>query len=199
MRVKICGLARIDDAEVAFSLGADALGFVFEPSSPRSVVGNRDVLTLPRRFGPYCTCVAVYGPLPTPFVVPGGEFRTVQASEGDTEGVQLIRTIQLRNRADFHPALRAGQRADALLIDAFSEGMHGGTGKVVDRQLAAEFVQYVPKPVILAGGLTPENVAEAIRIVRPYAVDVSSGVESSPGVKDPYRVRDFIQAARGAG
>lgn len=195
-RVKICGLARVQDAELAFELGADALGFVFEPSSPRSVVGNRDVLTLPRKFGPYCACVAVFGPFR---ILPHEDFRAVQASEGDpAEGVQLIRTVPLRAKADFHPALRAGSRADALLIDASVEGMHGGTGQKVDWHLAAEFVNYAPKPVILAGGLTPENVAEAVRVVRPYAVDVSSGIESSPGVKDPIKVRDFIHAARGA-
>lgn len=85
-----------------------------------------------------------------------------------------------------------------MVLDAFSADGYGGTGKLVDWNDAALLVRRIKAPVILAGGLTPDNVAEAIRAVRPYAVDVSSGVERAPGEKDPVKVRDFVQAVRQA-
>jgi phosphoribosylanthranilate isomerase len=87
----------------------------------------------------------------------------------------------------------------AILLDAYSENEYGGTGKRVDWELAATIVEKHGWPVILAGGLTPDNVAEAIRIVRPYAVDVSSGIESSPGIKDHGKMKAFVEAVRSAG
>jgi phosphoribosylanthranilate isomerase len=102
--------------------------------------------------------------------------------------------------------LRAGQKAvdvmetiveaSMVLLDAFSTKAYGGTGEKVEWELAAEIVRLSKLPVMLAGGLTADNVAEAIRVVRPYAVDVSSGVEEKPGIKDPAKVRDFIRAVR---
>lgn len=104
--------------------------------------------------------------------------------------------------------LRAGQKADdliqqtvnasAIMLDAYKDGAYGGTGHTVDWGVAAEIVARSERPVILAGGLTPENVAEAVRRVRPFAVDVASGIEKEPGVKDPYKMAAFIDAARSA-
>ena len=86
--------------------------------------------------------------------------------------------------------------ADAILVDANIEGRHGGTGQLADWDLAAEVVRVSTKPVVLAGGLTPDNVADAIRKVRPYAVDVATGVESEPGIKDEAKMRAFFDAVR---
>lgn len=194
-RVKICGLTNPDDALWAFECGADALGFVFEPSSPRYVVDpgwiHREVRT-----GPYVSKVAVYGRVSgTKF--PG--FDAVQAITGtiDSNRIKARRilvvpaTVELRHYQDLDDF-------DALLVDSISGGVMGGTGLQVDWEAAASLVRESPLPVILAGGLTPDNVVAAIRAVQPYGVDVSSGVESSPGRKDRAKVRDFILAARAA-
>jgi phosphoribosylanthranilate isomerase len=206
IRIKICGLKRRQDAELAVELGADALGFVFEARSPR-YLGERvpewlaELPVWPAR-------VAVFG-VETDHA--GLElFDGVQAVEpavtarafrhriavcrlpGPGEVPQDLAQDLLSEARD-----RSGE-ADALLLDASAHGSYGGTGKTVDWDLAAKVVGLRLKPVILAGGLTPDNVAEAIRRVRPYAVDVSSGIESAPGVKDAAKLRDFIQAARNA-
>lgn len=192
-RVKICGLTNPEDANWAAECGADALGFVFEPSSPRFVSNqewiHREVLS-----GPFITKVAVYGHVAcTEF----DGFDVVQAISGTIDS-SLIRARRIlavpvtANPLAIHNLLGF----DALLLDAILEGEMGGTGRKVDWHAAARLVDECPIPVILAGGLTPENVSEAIRAVRPYGVDVSSGVESFPGKKDPSKIQAFIQAAK---
>jgi phosphoribosylanthranilate isomerase len=208
-RVKICGLTRREDAELAIELGADALGFVFEPSSPRYVGDNPDIVRFVGAAAPYTFCVAVYGPVGT--MHPG--FQAIQfEQEGEAgrsgtvlpAGILTLRfepgtpadmaieaaRVHLRNRRTF--AIRG------ILIEANHPEQHGGTGVRLDLDFATTFAAKCPVPVILAGGLTPDNVAEAIRMVRPYAVDVSSGIEERLGVKSALMMRDFIQAAREA-
>lgn len=202
-RVKICGLARVEDAEWALELGADALGFIFEPSSPR-YVGRQDwVKDFVRHAGPYAATVGVYGPLPAFLADPCD---LLQFAEGCylAPDRKVVRAVRLKaddaeqaERA-VRSALKGCERPTAVLLDAYEAGAYGGTGKRVDWELASEMVRRLDLPVVLAGGLTPDNVAEAVRAVRPYAVDVSSGTEASPGVKDPIKVRDFIAAARSA-
>ena len=208
-RVKICGLTRREDAELALELGADALGFVFEPTSPRYVGDSPDIIRFVGSAQPYTYCVAVYASV-------GALHSGVQAvqfeQEGDagraggvlpagiltlrfTEGTQPDMAIEaakvhLRNRRTF--PLRG------ILIEAHHPEQHGGTGVRLDWDFATIFTAKCPVPVMLAGGLTPDNVAEAIQMVRPYAVDVSSGIEEKPGIKSAIMMRDFIQAARGA-
>jgi phosphoribosylanthranilate isomerase len=204
MKVKICGITNAEDALAAVEAGADALGFVCYQKSPRYVgpeVIKRIVASLP------------------PFVLPVGvfvneEIKTVRdlmdscglalaqlhgdepASYCEALGRPVLRGLRLRDRgtllrmAEYRG--RAGVRA--FVVDAFSGEAYGGTGKVADWSLAAEAARAAP--ILLAGGLTSENVGEAIRTVRPYGVDVSSGVEISPGKKDHDKVRAFIQAAR---
>ena len=196
--VKICGLRRQEDAELARELGADALGFIFEPTSPR-YVGEAD--WKPDWIeGVDAEPVAVYGPAPT--VYPDKLFKTIQASDwskaGRLEGraKQLVARIGPVDTAD--RVLRYLSGVDRLVLDAYDSKDFGGTGKKVDWDLAAEIAERSPVPVVLAGGLTPENVAEAIQRVKPFGVDVSSGIEKEPGVKDPERLRAFIEAAKGA-
>lgn len=194
--VKICGLRRQEDAEFALQLGADALGFVFEPSSPRCV-GEVDwkpswIDSL------HAELVAVYGPAPSAY--PSPNFKTIQASDwskaGRLEGraKQLVARIGPVDTAD--RVLRYLSGVDRLVLDAYDSKDFGGTGKKVDWELAAEIAERSTVPVVLAGGLTPENVAEAIRKVRPFGVDVSSGVEEEPGIKDSGKLRAFIEAAK---
>lgn len=192
-RVKICGLTNPEDALWAAECGADALGFVFEPSSRRFVADqawiHNDV-----KCGPFVAKVAVFARVEG-IEFPG--FDAVQAIEGSIESnrIEARRILAVPAGIDirmYHDL----DDFDALLVDSISEDRHGGTGHLVDWERAAILVRESPIPVILAGGLNPENVSEAIRTVRPYGVDVSSGVESSPGTKDRTKVRDFIQAAK---
>lgn len=208
-RVKICGLTRREDAELAIELGADALGFVFEPSSPRYVGDNPDIVRFVGGVPPYIFCVAVYGAVNQ--LYPG--FQAVQfEQEGEaanTDAPLPSGILTLR----FEPGTNADMAVDAarvhlrnrktfplrgVLIEAYHPDQMGGTGRRLDLDFATIFAARCPTPVILAGGLTPDNVAEAIRSVRPYAVDVSSGIEERPGIKSPIMMRDFIQAAREA-
>jgi phosphoribosylanthranilate isomerase len=204
-RVKICGLCRPQDAELAVDLGVDALGFVLEPSSPRNVGGRP--LDWIEGLPPWTVRMAVFGVerrLPM-----GVHFDGVQAVEAEP-GLNSVRfraqvyrcgpAVAPEHRHDVvTEALASARDAHALVLDAASEsGAYGGTGRRVDWEVGAEIARSCPCPVILAGGLTPENVAEAVRTVRPYGVDVSSGIESSPGVKDAVMMRDFVLAAREA-
>jgi phosphoribosylanthranilate isomerase len=211
VRVKICGVRTAGELLRAAACGADAVGLNFHPPSPRSLSAAqaRELLD---RLPPFVAAVGVFvgrrldelrellGEL--------GRVRTVQVHGGEPEVVaaapyHYVPALQVRDEADLRRAeaylgaCRArGCLPAALLIDGHAPGLAGGTGRVAPWGLLAGFRPGVP--VILAGGLTPDNVAEAIRAVRPYAVDVASGVESSPGVKCPEKVRAFIEAARSA-
>lgn len=196
VKVKICGLVRPQDAEFAWESGADLLGFVFEPTSPR-FVGSADWapewlagIKLPK--------VAVFGDYR---LEPPEAFDMIQAHSWsrlpppDRRWFRVLRLGDPNESQSMFETFRAG---DALVLDAYDPVAHGGTGRRVDWDLAAEIVRkHADLRVVLAGGLKPDNVAEAVRTVRPYAVDVSSGVESSPGVKDEGAVRAFLDAAKG--
>jgi phosphoribosylanthranilate isomerase len=198
-RIKICGVTRLEDALLAARLGADALGFNFWPGSSRHVTA--------------ASAQAIISRLP-PFVTPVGVF--VNQSEGEMRAIAAESGIQVfQLHGDEPPELCArlplpvvkaipvdqvatlsrllSYEVQAFLLDTPSRG-YGGTGRPFDWSLA-EGVSEVA-PVILAGGLTPENVADAVRAVRPWAVDVASGVESSPGVKDADRMSRFVHAVR---
>lgn len=125
-------------------------------------------------------------------LVPAESWRVIRVHRLGTDGLEAL-------RRDLAECERAGARPDAVLVDAAAAGAYGGTGNVVPWPAVTEHSQILAgTPLILAGGLTPDNVAEAIRIVRPHAVDVASGVESAPGKKDSAKVRDFVSAAREA-
>lgn len=198
--VKICGLTRPEDADAAVECGADALGFVLWPSSPRhtTIAAVRDMV---RRLPPFVTPVAV-------LVDPSGDDLD-RAAEAGIRLAQIHGAVPVRSSGRPRlPVLRAvhlsasGDAAiepavadDTVLLDAYDPVQHGGTGKTVDWARAR--VIAAARRIVLAGGLTPGNVADAIRTVRPYAVDVASGVEREPGIKDHAKLRAFIEAARG--
>lgn len=191
-RVKICGLTSIEDVLVAVEAGADALGFVFEKSSPRYV--GEIWPELCRLIPPYVYRVGVFGPAPSS--LPDG-LHAIQAlwTEADAkpEGIDLICTI--RNFADFKLAncLTSPCCFRAFLLDAYDPKAYGGTGKAVDLDMAEQIVSSSSIPVILAGGLNPDNVGLAINRIKPFAVDVSSGVEIKPGVKSDSLIRQFVR------
>jgi phosphoribosylanthranilate isomerase len=212
VKVKICGLTRSEDVDKAIELGADAIGFVFEPTSPRYVGSKGDDLI--DAVEPYVLCVGVFGELRSveamnlnavQFADLGGP-GSILSSVGFSRMPPAIKSIRVSAKEDPGLTLKLTEdwlrqfhiRPRALLLDAYDPKLFGGTGKTIDWGFAADVVRLSSRPVILAGGLTADNVAEAIEKVRPYAVDVSSGVEESPGVKDHAKMRDFIQAAKQA-
>ena len=210
VRVKICGVTTPDDARLAAGLGADAVGLNFYAQSPR-FVAPAQAGPLLRALPPFVDAVGVFVGLKTRQVCALAYqlgLRGVQclADPDDLEDpfpFQRIAAFRVKDRSsldeiEHYLAKCRGNGAvpAAVLADAHVEGQLGGTGKTAPWELLRDFRPGVP--LILAGGLTPDNVAEAIRTVRPYAVDVASGVESSPGRKDADRMRRFIDNARGA-
>lgn len=195
--MKICGLTRPNDAELAIELGADALGFVHERSSKR-FIGDGElkwIAALP----PIPLKVAVFGVVDRPIV--RGLFDAIQGVEWivyPEPASKRIHVVRPREGQKPEDVMNGIVPASAIHIEAFSPEAYGGTGKRVDLSFAAEVVVRSHVPIILAGGLNPDNVAEVISIVRPFCVDVSSGVEEKPGIKDPIKMRDFIAAVRGA-
>lgn len=195
--VKVCGIRRREDAELAAELGAFALGFVFDKFSPR-LVGDADwhpdwVAALPVKR------VAVFGVV-YPWT-PHPDFEVIQGVEWPNplpEGRQIWKAFRLRSTTKLEEVLEALEGADALLLDSYVPGRYGGTGHVADWGLAAEIARELKGKVRLglAGGLKPENVALAIERVQPDYVDVSSGVEVEHGVKDPDKLRSFFAAVR---
>lgn len=200
-RIKICGLVRTEDAELAVRLGADELGFVLEPSSPRCVTDRSFDWIATLGTVPKVAVFAAPRPLPD-----GHPFDVVQSFDLPNSETQLRHRLVIRIPAQatdedravvLNAAARGAEVADSLVLDTRSTRGYGGTGEVLDWSVAAEVVRSVQKPVFLAGGLTSENVREAIEKVRPYGVDVSSGVERSPGVKDPAKLEAFVRRVRG--
>lgn len=200
-KVKICGITNAADAQAAVAAGADALGFIFYEKSPRHVL-VADAAAISHELAPFIMRVGV-------FVNAGAEFvlsairecgLTLLQFHGD-EPPEFCRQFGLMTMKAFrvHGPETLDQiprySTDAYLLDAFSSTTLGGTGERFNWDLAVE-AQKFGKPIFLAGGLTAENVAGAIRQVRPFGVDVSSGVESAPGVKDHAKMKAFIAAAR---
>jgi phosphoribosylanthranilate isomerase len=211
LRIKICGITNPADARQAALLGADAIGLNFYARSPRCVpldVAARILRELPPLIDP--VALFVNQPLNQVFEITNhlGAVRTVQWHGDEPEmcdafPFRLIVAFQVREQR--HVAILSryldmcrtlNRLPSAVLVDAQVAGEYGGTGQTVPWKLLMNV--RLPVPLILAGGLTPENVTDAIRIVRPYAVDVASGVESSPGKKDSEKMRRFIGTARAA-
>ena len=201
-KVKICGITNLEDALFAAEAGADALGFVFYAKSPRCIAPDRAreiILRLP----PFVTKVGVFVNEELDRVREIMAYCHLDYAQlhGDEPPEQVaalaprvIKAVRVRLAADIERL--AQYRAVAYLLDTYHPTKHGGTGEAFDWELAVEAKSH--GPIILAGGLTPDNVAAAIERVQPYAVDVSSGVEAAPGIKDYQKVQCFIIAAKGA-
>ncbi len=202
-RIKICGITNLEDAQAAVNYGADALGFILVPDTPRYITTSAYqpiVWNLP----PFVDAVVVIKQCEEeafPFEL--RDFDAVQFYEGDcsttvTGVVLCIRAFRVK---DEHSLAEIAKGIDythpnAILLDTYHKEKLGGAGETFNWQIAVEAKRRFELPIILAGGLTPENVGEAVRAVRPYAVDVSSGVEASPGRKDHAKIKAFIEAVR---
>jgi phosphoribosylanthranilate isomerase len=202
-RVKICGITRAEDARAAADLGADAIGLVFYAASPRSV-GAEQARAIAAAVPPFVTIVGL-------FVNPAQE--QVEAAlracslgllqfHGDEApdfcsrfGLPYVKAARVRADADLVQSMSPYQAARGWLLDAYHEQLYGGTGEAFDWKLIP---RDLARPVILSGGLTPENVGAAVRLVRPWAVDVSSGVETAKGIKDAAKIAAFISGVKNA-
>jgi phosphoribosylanthranilate isomerase len=209
VRVKICGITRKEDLDAAAAAGADAVGFVVGvASSPRNLSLN-EAEKLIRQVPPFVKSVLVTVPRsiddfetyeklnPDTIQIHGENLHAAASVRLRLPNTQLIGAVNAQLASDFDVVSRASRLFDAVLLDSFADGRYGGTGIVHDWELSKRVKQIIQtKPLILAGGLNPENVAEAVRTVEPYAVDVSSGVEQQPGIKDRKKIIEFIKNAK---
>src|SRR5271154_188492 len=200
-RVKICGITNLADAQAAVEAGADALGFIFYEKSPRFIL-LKAAAEISKQLPPFVLRVGVFVNAPEDFILRAIgdcglnllQFHGDEPPEFCTQfGLMSMKAFRIRNMETLKEI--PNYKTEAYLLDAFSSMTLGGTGEKFNWDLAVE-AQKFGKPIFLAGGLTPENVAEAIRKVQPFGVDVSSGVERALGKKDHQKVRDFIAAAK---
>lgn len=201
VRVKICGITKLEDAKLAVELGAHAIGLNFYSQSPRSI-SPANAAELIDRLPPFVSTVGVFVNWEADPVV--ALCRALHLSAAQLHGdetpevvnavaaqLQVIKALRV-GQGSQTPAYSKFRCAGAFLLDAAQQGQYGGTGTTANWHLARAAAQ--SQRIILAGGLSPENVGEAIRVVRPYAVDVTTGVESRPGRKDPAKLRAFFEA-----
>jgi phosphoribosylanthranilate isomerase len=210
VRIKICGITTPEDARLAADCGADAVGLNFYPKSPRYIDPHQAAAVV-RALPPFTAPVGVFVGMPLRQVcsvayqlgLRGVQTYDENPPHEDTFPFAQIASFRIKDasgldhiRQFIAAARRTGRPPTAVLVDSHVEGQMGGTGHLAPWELLAGFDPGVP--LILAGGLTPENVAEAIAVVRPWGVDVASGVESSPGIKDQDRMLRFVQTVRQA-
>ena len=211
-RVKICGITRLEDALAAVNAGADALGMVFYEPSPRNIDISK-AAEIAKKIPGFVSLVGL--------VVNAGKERVQQIlSEVPLQVVQFhgdempdecdaidhhyIKAMRLGTEGSglsgesLRKEINSFESAAGVLLDTYRKGTPGGTGEKFDWDLVPQSDEIQGKPIILAGGLTPENVFEAVKTVKPYAVDVSGGVESEPGIKDAARIRAFLESVRDA-
>ncbi|KON31199.1 hypothetical protein AC478_03170 [miscellaneous Crenarchaeota group-1 archaeon SG8-32-3] len=209
VRVKICGITRKEDLDAAVEAGADAVGFVVGVASSSRNLSLNEAERLIRQVPPFVTNVLVTVPRsiddfaayqmlnPSVIQIHGENLHAAEAIRRKLPNTLLIGAVNVQVSNDLDAMSRAAKLFDAVLLDSFVEGRYGGTGVVHDWEKSKQVKQVIqPKPLILAGGLNPENVAEAVRTVEPYAVDVSSGVEQQPGIKSHQKIVEFIKNAK---
>lgn len=201
--LKVCGITRVEDALAAADLGARAIGFVFWPQSPRAVT-VRTARAIVRELPPFVATVGVFVNQPRTQIldIAGAVPLTAVQFHGDEDDEdvaafpwRVLRAVSLEAAGSDERIARLPEHV-TVLLDAHDPHRRGGTGMTTDWQRAAAVAE--ARPVVLAGGLQPSNIAEAVRVVRPWGVDVSSGVEASPGVKDLEKLAAFVSALEGA-
>ena len=203
VRSKICGITRVEDALAAVEAGADAIGLVFYAKSPRAVTVQQ-ARSIINALPPFVTTVGLFvdasrcelGEILDAVPLDLLQFHGDESPES-CEGYHrpYIKALRVKPGDDIAAQVALYKNASGVLLDTYVPGIPGGTGEAFDWALVPEGLS---KPIILAGGLTAENVAQAIARVRPYAVDVSGGVEAAKGIKDAQKIRAFMQAVRAA-
>lgn len=202
VKVKICGITNLEDALAASEYGADALGFVFYKKSPRSV-SCADAKAIIKKLPPYITCVGVFVNEDKERIRKIAEQTGIHVVQlhGDEppsacriSGYPVIKAIRVKSLDNMDMIKNYWGKVSAFLLDTYSPQTYGGTGQLFNWEIALEAKQF--GRIILAGGLSPENVEQAVRYVKPYAIDVSSGVEEEKGKKDLEKMKQFIEKAK---
>ena len=205
VRIKICGITNLEDALLAADLGADALGFVFYAKSPRYVTPEaaREIIA---QLPPFVAAVGVFvdeeaarvRDLAAKVRLDWVQLHGQESPEYCRHlGRKVIKGVRIQDESSIQELEPFQGAVQALLLDTYKQGQVGGTGEIFDWHLAREARKY--GRIILAGGLTPDNVAQAIRVAQPQAVDTASGTEAAPGKKDPAKLRAFFKAIGGGG
>ncbi|AQQ68213.1 N-(5'-phosphoribosyl)anthranilate isomerase [Microbulbifer agarilyticus] len=206
MRVKICGITSVEDARLAVDAGADALGMVFYPPSPRHV-SLEQAAEIARAVTPFVVLTGLFvdaHPQEVEQVLAQVPLNLLQFHGNETAAYcrqfhrPYIKALRMKPELNPSEAMSAYPDARGYLLDAYRKGVPGGTGDTFDWQRVPQGRERNDRQVILAGGLNPANVTQAISAAVPDAVDVSGGVEAAPGRKDPDKVREFVRAARAA-
>ncbi len=201
-RVKICGITRVEDALIVSTSGADSIGLVFYPKSPRNV-SIAQAYDIVAALPPFVSVTALFLDAEAEFiqkVVESVPLSLLQFHGKETPeqcsgyNLPFIKAIGMRDRIDLESFMERYPDAAGFLLDSHGIGEAGGTGKAFDWSLLSSLTD---RPILLAGGITPDNVAEAIKTVKPWAVDLSSGVESSPGIKDPAKILALMNEVKG--
>ena len=203
VRVKICGITNLDDALAAIDFGADALGFVFFENSPRWI-SYKDAELIIKNLPPFITTIGVFvnqSSEQIKKIVSNVKIDALQIYEQEITKLsvfsrQIIKVIRIKSLQSLEPLINFKGNVSAFLLDAYSPDSLGGTGKIFNWDIAVEAKKF--GRIILAGGLTPENISEAVKHVRPYGVDVSGGVEAEKGKKDLKKLKLFIERAKAA-
>ena len=200
-RIKICGITRPEDAQVAVANGADAIGLVFYAKSPRAVDAAR-AAEIVAEVAPFVTVVALFvdaseseiaqvlASVPVDVIQFHGQESATYCEQFERP---YLKAVRVKPGIDLGAAVAPYGRARGILLDSWQDGVPGGTGKTFDWQLASG---RIARPMVLAGGLDSDNVGAAIAHLHPAGVDVSGGVESSPGIKCPRRIAEFVRAVR---
>jgi phosphoribosylanthranilate isomerase len=210
VKVKICGITREEDLKMVCNMGADAVGFVVGvPSSPRNLPlekAKKLIKLVPLFVKSVLVAVpedesqvlSFYESLkPNIIQIHGEKSLDIALLRERLPDVPLVRGVNVKSQETLNVAIRESKFFDAILVDSSTSNIYGGTGLTHDWSVSKRIRDAVhPKPLILAGGLNSENVKEAVKTVRPYAVDVSTGVELKPGIKDPEKVASFIRNAK---
>ena len=200
-RIKICGITSIDDARTAAELGADAIGLVFYTPSPRNV-GLEQARAIVAAIPPFVTVVGLFvdpAPDQVESVLRGCSINVLQFHGNEAPdfcgsfGLPYIKAARVRADSDLLQYLSPYHAAQGWLLDAYHDRLYGGSGESFDWKLIPH---HLARPVILSGGLTPDNVGAAVRQVRPWAVDVSSGVEAAKGFKDAAKIAAFVTGVK---
>ncbi|MDI1361540.1 phosphoribosylanthranilate isomerase [Methylotenera sp.] len=198
VRVKICGITRVEDALSAVEQGADAIGLVFYDQSPRNV-SIKQAVEIANHIPAFVSVVGLFVNAEPSFineVISSAKVDLLQfhgdesSEECDSYSLPFIKAIRVKSDTNLVQYAKEYSAAKALLLDAYTEGVAGGTGHVFDWNLIPK---QLAKPIILAGGLKADNVAQAIQQVMPYALDVSGGVEASKGIKDAAKIAAFMR------
>ncbi len=202
--IKVCGITRADDATAASDLGADAIGLVFYPPSTR-VVRWESVANIVGGVSANVSVVALFvdpSSEQVHEVIDSGYIDLLQFHGSESEefcssfDLPYMKAFRVGHDADLGEAIKAYPSAELLLLDSYDKKMPGGTGHTFDWAKTSAISDSSLSKLVLAGGLNPDNIKQAIAQVKPYGVDVSSGVESSPGIKDPVLINKFIEGVR---